>query len=101
LSSAVTITGLTVNGQPVVVGSAEVRINLLLGVPHINTTTTTATSITTRGIWFESTVLPSSLEVVVAEARAGASRPPLPGPGEEGKPCAIVAPDDATLRGRR
>jgi hypothetical protein len=71
LSGSSVLTNLTVNGSPVVVGSGEVRMNLLLGVLHINSTTTTATGVTQRGIWFENTVLPWSLDVVVAEARAG------------------------------
>jgi hypothetical protein len=71
LSGSSVITNLTVNGSPVVVGTGEVKINLLLGVLHINSTTKTATSVTQRGIWFESTLLGSGLDVVVSEARAG------------------------------
>jgi hypothetical protein len=76
LSGSTTLVKLTVNGHPVAVADAEVKINLLLGVLHINNTTTTATSITTRGIWFENKVLPSSLDIVAAEAKAGFSGNP-------------------------
>lgn len=78
LSGSTVVTNVTVNGSPVVVGNAEVKINLLLGVLHINSTVKTATGVTQRGIWFENTVLSSSLDVVVSEARAGFT----------GNPCA-------------
>jgi Mg-chelatase subunit ChlD len=78
LSGSSTIASLTVNGNTVPVGSSEIKINVLLGVLHINSTVKTATGVTQRGIWFENKVLPSSLDVVAAEAKAGYS----------GNPCA-------------
>ena len=71
LTGSSVLTNVTVNGSPVVVADAEVTINVALGVIHLNSTTTTATGVTQRGIWFENKVLSSSLDVVVAEARAG------------------------------
>jgi len=62
---------LTINGQPIVIGNGKADIPLGLGVLHINHTSTTASGVTQRGIWFENKVLPSSLDIVVAEARAG------------------------------
>jgi hypothetical protein len=71
LSGSSVVTSLTVNGAPVAIGTSEVKINVLLGVLHINSTVKTATGVTQRGIWFESTLLGSALDVVVAEAKAG------------------------------
>jgi hypothetical protein len=70
LSSSATIASLTINGKNVATGNGYTRINLLLGVLHINHTTTTATSVTKRALWFENKVLPSSFDVVVAESKA-------------------------------
>ncbi len=78
LSSSSVLANVRVNGAAVAVGNAEVRINLLLGVLHINSTITTATSVTQRGLWFENRLLPASADIVVAEAKAGYS----------GNPCA-------------
>lgn len=71
------IADLTVDGRRVTV-DGETRVKLLLGTLRINSTRTTATGITQRAIWFESTVPPPSLDVVVGEARAGFT----------GNPCA-------------
>jgi hypothetical protein len=76
LGGSSVLTGLTVNGQSVAVDTGELKINLLLGVLHINSTQKTATGVTQRAIWFENTLLPSSLDVVVAEAKAGFSGNP-------------------------
>jgi len=76
LSGSSVVTSLTVNGAPVAIGTGEVRINVLLGVLHINSTTKTATGVTQRGIWFQSTLLGPALDVVVAEAKAGFSGNP-------------------------
>jgi hypothetical protein len=76
LSGSSVITSLTVNGAPVVIGTGEVKINVLLGVLHINSTVKTATGVTQRGIWFESTLLGSALDVVVSEAKAGVTGNP-------------------------
>lgn len=71
LAGSSRIVGLTVDGRPVAVGTGEIRVNLLLGVLHVNSTQKTATGVTQRGIWFENRLLGSALDVVVAEARAG------------------------------
>lgn len=71
LSGSTTITSLTRNGQNVALVNGKADINLLLGTLHINHTQKTANTVTQRAIWFESTVLGSLLDVVVAEAKAG------------------------------
>lgn len=76
MTSSMTVANLTVNGHPVTVGGGETKINLRLGVLHINNTTTTSTSITKRGIWFENKVLPAGLDIVVGEAKADFSGNP-------------------------
>ncbi len=71
LSGSGNITGLTINGVPAGVNAGgSANINLLLGTLHINNTVNTATSVTQRGIWFES-LLPGVGDIVVSEARAG------------------------------
>jgi hypothetical protein len=71
LSGSGNIAGLTINGTPVAVSATgSANINLLLGVLHINSTVKTATTVTQRGIWFESALLGIG-DIVVSEARAG------------------------------
>lgn len=76
LSGSSVVTGLTVNGTAVAVGTGELNINLLLGVLHVNSATITPTGVTQRAIWFENKILPSSADVVVAEARAASRANP-------------------------
>ena len=65
------ITNLTVNGVPVsVTGSGSGSVNLGVGVLHINKTIKTATTVTHRSIWFQSSLLGLG-DIVVSEAKAG------------------------------
>ena len=74
------VAGLTINGLPVTVGSGPVDIPLVIGTLHLNSTTTTAGSVTQRAVWLHTLLA----DVVVAESTAdvhGTSAHP------DGNPC--------------
>ena len=75
-----TVAGLTINGLPVTVGSGPMDIPLAIGTLHLNSTTTTAGSVTQRAVWLHTLLA----DVVVAESTAdvhGTSAHP------DGNPC--------------
>ena len=53
-----------------VTGSGSGSVNLGVGVLHINKTIKTATTVTHRSIWFQSSLLGLG-DIVVSEAKAG------------------------------
>ena len=60
------VAGLTINGVPVTVGSGPLDIPLVIGTLHLNSTTTTADSVTQRAVWLHTALT----DVVVAESTA-------------------------------
>jgi hypothetical protein len=72
LTGSSSVAALKVNGVPVPVGSGPLRIPLLIGTLELNTTVTTASSVTQRA--FALTSLLGS--VIIGEARAGLSGNP-------------------------
>lgn len=66
-SSSSSVTGLSIDGVTVPVGSAPQDIPLVIGTLHLNSTVTTGTSVTRRAVWLQS----SLGDVVAAESVAG------------------------------
>jgi hypothetical protein len=66
-SSSSSVTGLSIDGVTVPVGSAPQDIPLVIGTLHLNSTVTTGTSVTRRAVWLQSALG----DVVAAESVAG------------------------------
>lgn len=66
LSGSSSIASLKINGKPVTVGSAPLTIPLLVGSLRLNSTTTTATSVTQRALELDTLLT----DVVIGEAHA-------------------------------
>ncbi|WP_344313439.1 Calx-beta domain-containing protein [Fodinicola feengrottensis] len=80
LTSSSKVTGVSIDGVPVTVGSGPVDIPLVIGTLHINNTVTTGTSVTQRAVYLHTLLT----DVVVAESKAdfhGTSAHPA------GNPC--------------
>lgn len=74
------VTGLSIDGVPVTVGSGPLDVPLVVGTLHLNNTATTANSITQRAVWLD-TVL---TDVVVSESKADFHGSPA---HPSGNPC--------------
>jgi hypothetical protein len=78
-----TIASLRINGISVTVGSAPLTIPLLIGSIRLNSTTTTATSVTQQAVVIDTPVT----DVVIGEAKANVEgKPNTP----NGNPCTIA-----------
>ncbi|MBB4905982.1 choice-of-anchor P family protein [Actinophytocola algeriensis] len=78
-----TIASLKINGVSVTVGSAPLTIPLLIGSLRLNSTTTTATSVTQQAVVLDTLLT----DVVIGEAKANVEgKPATPG----GNPCAVA-----------
>jgi hypothetical protein len=78
-----TIASLRINGVTVAVGSAPLTIPLLIGSLRLNSTTTTATSVTQQAVVLDTPLT----DLVLGEARANVEgKPSTPG----GNPCAVA-----------
>lgn len=72
LSSSSIVTGLSVNGVPVTVGTNHLDVPLLVGTLHVNHTISTPNSVTQRALWLQL----GGTNVVVGEAQADFSGNP-------------------------
>jgi streptogramin lyase len=78
-----TIASLKINGLSVAVGSAPLTIPLVIGSIRLNSTTTTATSVTQQAVVIDTPLT----DVVLGEARANVEgKPASPG----GNPCTVA-----------
>jgi hypothetical protein len=76
------IASLKINGVPTTVGSAPLTIPLVVGSLRLNSTVTTATSVTQQAVVLDTAVT----DVVIGEAKANVeSSPGSPG----GNPCRV------------
>lgn len=81
-SGSSTIAGLRINGVTIGVGSAPLTIPLLIGSLRLNSTTTTATSVTQQAVVLDTPLT----DLVIGEARANVEGTPAT-PG--GNPCSV------------
>jgi hypothetical protein len=77
-----TVASLRINGVTIAVGSAPLTIPLVIGSLRLNSTTTTATSVTQRAVVLDTLLT----DVVLGEAKANVEGTPA-SPG--GNPCAV------------
>jgi hypothetical protein len=83
LTGSSTIASLRINGVAVTVGSAPLTIPLVIGSLRLNSTTTTATSVTQRAVVLDTPLT----DLVLGEARANIEgKPATPG----GNPCTVA-----------
>lgn len=83
LTGSSTIASLRINGISVSVGSAPLTIPLLIGSLRLNSTTTTATSVTQQAVVLDTPLT----DLVIGEAKANVEgKPATPG----GNPCTVA-----------